>query len=145
MKRIVCENIRSAYNVWNIVRTADGLGRWVIISWYSAPLDHPKVQKTALWAQEEIQHKHFLDPQDTLDRLKEAWCTIIAAEKSEESIPLDQIKNIEGDCAVIVGNEIVGVMQETLDQVDHIVHIPMLGCKESLNVWQASAIFMRAI
>gem|GEM_PF-6721821 len=30
-KRVVCENLRSAYNVGNIIRTADGLGRGVIL------------------------------------------------------------------------------------------------------------------
>jgi tRNA G18 (ribose-2'-O)-methylase SpoU len=33
-------------------------------------------------------------------------------------------------------------MEETLQQVDEVVHIPMLGSKESLNVGQAAAIFM---
>ncbi|USN56424.1 MAG: hypothetical protein H6766_05195 [Candidatus Peribacteria bacterium] len=47
--------------------------------------------------------------------------------------------------AVIMGNEITGVDQVTIGQVDHIIHIPMLGTKESLNVGQAAAIMMRAI
>lgn len=148
IKRIVCENIRSAYNVGNIVRTADGLGRWVIISWYSAPLDHPKVQKTALWAQETIPHQHFLHPQETIDWLKSEWYTTIAAEKSEKSISLQELSTMHqesetwGKLAVIMWNELVWVMEETLQQVDEVVHIPMLGSKESLNVGQAAAIFM---
>jgi len=39
--------------------------------------------------------------------------------------------------ALILGNELFGVEQSTLDQSDYIVHIPMQGIKESLNVGQA--------
>ena len=42
------------------------------------------------------------------------------------------------------GNEVEGVLTSTLEQVDQIVYIPMQGIKESLNVGQTSAIFMRA-
>jgi len=42
-----------------------------------------------------------------------------------------------------VGNEPDGVEASTLTQVDGVLHIPMLGSKESLNVGQAAAIAMR--
>ena len=46
---IILENIRSAYNVGNVVRTADSLGRDVrIVGCTPSPLDHPKVLKTSL-------------------------------------------------------------------------------------------------
>jgi len=44
-----------------------------------------------------------------------------------------------------MGNEKTGVLEETLDFVDHVVYIPMKGMKESLNVGQAAAIIMREI
>ncbi len=139
---IVCENIRSAYNVGNIIRNADGLCWDVILSWYSAPLDHPKVQKTALGAQESVWSKHFHHPDDALQYLREQWYTLIAAEKTDDSLWLDTFETLNGPLAVIVGNEIVGVREETLQQVDYVVHIPMMGTKESLNVGQAAAIVM---
>lgn len=93
---------------------------------------------------------------------------IIVAEDTEQSIPLtdlhlplwseanplgarglgvsdNQHKHLDGDCFVIVGNEVTGVESETLDKADIISHIPMLGLKESLNVGQAAAIMMREI
>ncbi len=139
---IVCENIRSAYNVWNIVRTADGLGRGVVISGYTAPLTHPKVAKTALGAHESIESHHFHDIQATIDRLRAEWYTIIASEKSDTSVSLADFPHTDQKLAVIMGNEIVGVEKSTLEQVDHIVHIPMIGIKESFNVGQAAAIMM---
>ena len=44
--------------------------------------------------------------------------------------------------AVIFGNEVDGVLEETLKMVDDVVYIPMNGIKESLNVGQSSAIVM---
>jgi tRNA G18 (ribose-2'-O)-methylase SpoU len=142
MRYIVCENIRSAYNVGNIVRTADGLGRGVIISGYSAPLTHPKVAKTALGAEQTISSQHFHDIQATIDRLRQEGYTIIASEKTPDAVALDSFSCTDTKIAVIMGNEITGVEESTMDQADHIVHIPMMGQKESLNVGQAAAIMM---
>lgn len=49
MNIVILENIRSAYNVGNVVRTADALGQDVRITGYTpSPLEHPKVKKTSL-------------------------------------------------------------------------------------------------
>ena len=56
MKRVVVENLRSAYNVGNIIRTADALWRWVVFVWYTARPDHKQVKKTALGAEETVPH-----------------------------------------------------------------------------------------
>jgi len=145
---VVCENIRSAYNVGNILRTADALWRWVVISGYAAPIHHPKVKKTALWAEESVPTKHFLDIEETTKRLKNEGYTIISAELNNKSRPLNHArKEIDPNSviAVVMWNELLGVTQETLNASDFIYHIPMHGIKESLNVGQAAAIFMREL
>ena len=151
MKRIVLENLRSAYNVGNIVRTADALWRGVIWVGYTAWPTHPQVHKTALGAEWHIPTKIYAD----MDSLIQDYPTsnpayiYIAAEKNDFSVSLDVYADIYrrdticmSDLFVIVGNEVTWVEQSTLDSVHHTVHIPMLGIKESLNVWQAAAIFM---
>jgi tRNA G18 (ribose-2'-O)-methylase SpoU len=46
MPSIALENIRSAYNVWNIIRSADALWFNVILLWYSpSPFENEKVKK----------------------------------------------------------------------------------------------------
>lgn len=153
MKRVVCENVRSAYNVGNIIRTADALWRWVILLWYTAPIDHKEIQKTALGAEKIIPSKRF-DKWSKIDILEE-WknSIVICAEKTFNSIPLQNLKpkinkitnNQVDDVYLIVGNEVVGVEEDTMKDSDIVCHMDMLGIKESLNVWQASAIFMREI
>jgi tRNA G18 (ribose-2'-O)-methylase SpoU len=46
---------------------------------------------------------------------------------------------------VIFGNEVDGVMPKTLKEVDGVVEIPMQWIKESMNVGQSTAIFMREL
>jgi len=55
MQVVLLENIRSAYNVGNIIRTADALGWQVWLSGYSpSPEDNLKVIKTSLGAESNV-------------------------------------------------------------------------------------------
>ena len=55
MNVVILENIRSAYNVGNIIRTADALGRDVWLTGYSpSPEDTQKVVKTSLGAEKNV-------------------------------------------------------------------------------------------
>ena len=67
-------------------------------------------------------------------------CSI--AEITDKAISLDQCE-AEGAIALIFGNEVDGVLSDTLLAVDSVAYIPMLGIKESLNVGQSAAIMMR--
>lgn len=145
---IVLENIRSAYNVGTILRTADALGRDVILSWYSPhPEREEKVTKTSLGAEQAVEILSFRNPVEALTFLQKEGYQLIAAECTSDSIPLDDASSrlSNTNVAVIVWNEKTGVLQETLAACDTIVHIPMNGIKESLNVAEAAAIVMREL
>lgn len=147
-KRIVIlENIRSAYNVWNIIRTADSLWWEVRIVWYTpSPLDNPKVCKTSLWAENTVWLRQFDFTVDAIKEAREMWLEIIAAELTENSVPLGEyVCQSDNWIAVIFGNEVDGVMEKTLKEVDAVVEIPMQWIKESMNVGQSTAIFMREL
>lgn len=150
-KWVVCENLRSAYNVWNIIRTADGLGWWVILVWYTAPKEHKKVIKTALWAEETVELLKFDNLEDFYNWIKNNQICMISAEKTDTSVSLCEswLLALEWSTwsvyewvALVMGNEVSGVEWETLDKSDYIFHIPMVGKKESFNVGQAAAILM---
>ena len=73
------------------------------------------------------------------------WLEIIAAELTENSVSLwEYVCKSESGIAVIFWNEVDGVMEKTLKEVDAVVEIPMQWIKESMNVGQSTAIFMRA-
>lgn len=156
MPAIILENLRSAYNVWNIVRTADALWRDVIIAGYTpSPLTNPKVIKTSLWAEQAVtitefpwRHHDGTDLQaiqSAIDYAHTHYGPVYALEITDTSINIQSIERkwFEGKFTLLVGNEPEWVESTTLSSVDGVIHIPMLGIKESLNVGQCAAIAMR--
>ena len=144
---VILENIRSAYNVGNIIRTADSLWWEVwIVGYTPSPLDNPKVCKTSLWAENTVWLRQFDFTIDAIQETREMWLEIIAAELTENSVSLGEyVCKSENWIAVIFGNEVDGVMPKTLKEVDAVVEIPMKWIKESMNVGQSTAIFMREL
>ena len=59
--------------------------------------------------------------------------------------PLDTYTPENSNLAIIFGNEVEGVLPQTLQTVDEVVYIPMQGIKESMNIGQSTAIMMRAL
>ncbi|MDD2537267.1 MAG: TrmH family RNA methyltransferase [Candidatus Absconditabacteria bacterium] len=142
MKVVILENIRSAYNVGNVIRTADALGWKVwIIGYTPSPLDNPKVRKTSLGAEESVGIEQFDSSLDAINRAKELGLQVIAAEITDDALALGSFEASE-DIAMIFGNEVEGVLSTTLQKVDQVVFIPMGGVKESFNIGQSAAIFM---
>lgn len=57
----------------------------------------------------------------------------MAAEITDTAISLD-VCAVDATVVLVFGNEVDGVLPDTLAAVDSIAYIPMLGIKESLNV-----------
>ncbi len=151
---VILENIRSAYNCGNIIRTADALWWDVWIVGYTPhPDEQQKVRKTSLGAEEYIGLKRFYYSKDAINFAKIQGFTVLAGEVTDNAIAIDEYASysaLEGkaspqNIALILWNEVDGVMDLTLKLVDDVVYIPMQGIKESLNVGQSSAIFMWAL
>jgi len=147
MKVVILENIRSAYNVGNVIRTADALWWKVwIVGYTPSPIDHPKVRKTSLGAEETTDVQQYNSTQEAIQKAKKLWLQIIAAELTSHAISLSDFSSSSAkDIAIIFGNEVEGILATTLEAVDRVVQIPMQGVKESLNIGQSAAIFMREL
>ena len=131
---VVCHNIRSAYNIGSVFRTADGAGvaKVYLTGYTPAPL-HPGIAKTALGAEKIVTWEKFAKIDGLLKKLIKEKYKIIALEQSQKSVPLDSFKS-KGNVALILGNEVRGLSEGTLSKCDRVVEIPMRGKKESLNV-----------
>src|SRR5881398_2688087 len=67
----VLENIRSAYNVGSVFRTADAfLLEAIYICGYTAYPPHKEIKKTALGAEDTVSWKHFKDISQAIDEIK---------------------------------------------------------------------------
>ena len=143
---ILLENIRSAYNVWNIIRTADSLGRDVWMSGYTPwPDEQPKVKKTSLGAEENVWLKRFDDALQAISYARENDFDVLAWEITPNAIDLAKYQKTGKNIMLILWNEVDGVQKKTFETVDAVVYIPMQWIKESMNVGQSSAIFMREL
>lgn len=143
-KIVVLENIRSAYNVGNVIRTADSLWWEVWLTGYTpSPLDNPKVKKTSLWAEENVGLRQFDYTEDVIEECKKLNISYIAAEITSTATSLaDFSVDFSWDIAIIFWNEVEWVLPQTLQNVEKVVYIPMQWIKESMNIWQSTAIFM---
>ena len=140
----VLENIRSAYNVGSVFRTADAfLLEAIYITGYTCVPPHKEIKKTALGAEETVDWKHFTNANEAITTLKASGYTIYAVEQALNSHPLQLMDFKAGEkIAVIFGNEVTGVEQETIGQCDGCIEIPQLGMKHSLNIATAAGVVL---
>jgi tRNA G18 (ribose-2'-O)-methylase SpoU len=147
VKAVLLDNIRSAWNVGSILRSADGFGfKHAYLCGISPTPEVDAVQKTSLGAEEYVTWSYHHDAVKLVKGLKKEGWTILALEEDERSITLSKGKKIKADrITLIVGNEVTGVDPDLLDLADHILHIPMHGQKRSFNVANAFSITAYAL
>jgi tRNA G18 (ribose-2'-O)-methylase SpoU len=140
----VLENIRSAYNVGSVFRTADAfLLEAIYITGYTCIPPHKEIKKTALGAEESVTWKHFPNAIEAIKTLKDDGYKIYAIEQAVNSLMLQKLEFKSNEkIAVIFGNEVSGVEQETIQQCDGCIEIPQLGMKHSLNIATAAGVVL---
>lgn len=141
---VVLENIRSAYNVGSVFRTADGfLLEAIYICGYTCVPPHKEIKKTALGAEDSVSWKHFENSSMAIQNLQEAGYQVYAVEQANNSIKLNQFKYQPGDkLALIFGNEVAGVEQSTIQDCAGCIEIPQHGMKHSLNIATAAGVVL---
>jgi 23S rRNA (guanosine2251-2'-O)-methyltransferase len=131
---VVLENIRSAYNVGAVFRTADATALvQVHLCGYTAYPPSTKLTKTALGATDYVPWRHYPEPRDALAWLRERSIPIIGIETADDA-EAHHMFAWPQPVAIVFGNELEGITPETLAACDAIVRIPMQGFKNSLNV-----------
>ena len=142
---IVLDNVRSAYNVGSILRTADCA--WieqVITCGYTPPAHHPKVKKTSLGAERVLHSQHFPTLGEAIHALRMIeGLQIYSMELTThaESVWSFSTERITQHTALIFGNEVDGVQLSITRQ--HSIpelKLPQFGTKHSLNVATAASI-----
>ena len=141
VKAVLLDNIRSAWNVGSILRSADGFGfSHAYLCGITPTPEVDAVRKTALGAEDYVTWSHHKDAVKLVKSLKlEGW-KVSALEEHERAQSIGQIANITCNIVLIVGSEVTGVDPELLELADHIYYIPMRGQKRSFNVANAFSI-----
>ncbi|MFA5799448.1 MAG: RNA methyltransferase [Candidatus Peribacteraceae bacterium] len=131
---IIAHNVRSLWNIGAFFRTADAFGVGHIhLTGYTACPPREEIHKTALGAEEWIPWSYERDPLKVIEARRKEGYEIVSLEISRKSVPLSSYKPRRPVC-LIVGHEVTGVPKEIQQASDRVVHIPMRGKKESLNV-----------
>lgn len=130
---IYLENLRSGHNVGSILRTVEAfrLGT-VYFSEQTPNIQNKKVVEAAMGVASYIPHQ-------TCHALEELPSPLIAIE-TVEGAPSYFDFDFPETCSLLLGNEEYGLKAETLKKADHVIQIPLLGSKNSLNVACAFAI-----
>jgi tRNA G18 (ribose-2'-O)-methylase SpoU len=130
---LLIDNMRSAFNVGSIVRTADCTRiEKIVFCGITAHPPNPKLEKTALGALSTLSWEHHPSIVEAILLLKNAGIPVIALETTNQSKSIWDFR-FPLPTALVVGNEALGVSIEALKLADDVVEIPMLGFKNSIN------------
>jgi tRNA G18 (ribose-2'-O)-methylase SpoU len=136
---VVLDNLRSAYNVGSIFRTADGLGvkHIYLCGITPTPDETPSIKKTALGGERSISWTYHPNGLTLVKDLQKTGHLLLGLEWTAESVGVDQYRLNPADgrmIALIVGNERAGVDPGILALCEAVLALPMAGSKASLNV-----------
>src|SRR5512138_1726708 len=134
---VLLDNVRSAWNVGSILRSADGFGfMHAYLCGITPTADNESVAKTALGAEDSVPWSYHKDAVRLVKGLKTEGWEVFALEDDPRSRPITQSPNHKfiNPSVLILGSEVTGVDPELLDLCDQIFYIPMLGEKKSFNV-----------
>ena len=134
---VLLDNIRSAWNVGSIFRSADGFGfAHAYLCGITPTPESEAVMKTSLGAENNVRWSYHKDAVKLVRSLKKKGWQVWALEEHERAVPLstDADAQFSPSVILIVGNEVTGVDPGLLALSDSIFHIPMQGGKKSFNV-----------
>jgi 23S rRNA (guanosine2251-2'-O)-methyltransferase len=130
----VLDHIRSAHNVGSMFRTADGArAAELLLCGYSPTPPHRHLAKTALGAMDVVPWRHCATASEAIERLRASGVECLALERTDESVSLFDWE-LKFPLALVMGNEVDGLSDDTIARCAAAVHLPMYGLKNSLNV-----------
>lgn len=138
-------DIRSLHNVGAAFRNADAFGiKELWLSGFTPTPPRPEITKTAIGAEEYVEWKNVEDEIEQVRQLKKDGYKILALEQTTKSIPINDYEISGAPVCLILGNEVTGVDEHLLPEIDTAVEIPQFGMKHSLNVSVASGVALYA-
>ncbi len=146
---VLIDNVRSAWNVGSMFRSAEGFGiRHLYLCGITATPENEQVRKTALGAQDGVPWSAHRNAVKLVNQLKGEGCVVWALERMEGSTALEAALTDQPPLerlVLVVGHEQAGVDPGILELADRVVHLEMQGRKRSFNVAVAFAVAAHAI
>jgi tRNA G18 (ribose-2'-O)-methylase SpoU len=131
---VLLDNVRSAWNVGSILRSADGFGfMQAFLCGITPTADNEAVAKTALGAQDTVPWSYHRDALKLVQGLKAQGWRAYGLEADNRAVDLRNAA-VHPPGVLILGNEVTGIDPGLLDLCDQLYSIPMRGHKRSFNV-----------
>ncbi|WP_395373806.1 23S rRNA (guanosine(2251)-2'-O)-methyltransferase RlmB [Marinicella sp. W31] len=137
---LILDNLEDPRNLGACLRSADAAGVTAVIMTKnkSAPIT-AITRKTAAGAVDELDIYQVSNLARALETIKAAGIWVYGTDCSDASESLYET-DLSGSVAIIMGNEGKGLRHLVKQQCDHLIHIPMNGSVQSLNVSVATGI-----
>jgi len=137
---LICDNLRSVFNVGSLFRTAECLGiGQILLCGISPTPQHSNMAKTAMGTEVIVPWQHFETTADAIYHSRSLGCHIYALETGEEAKPVTGFR-AQYPMSIVIGNESLGIDPVALKHCDDVLCLTQLGWKNSLNVGVAAAI-----
>jgi len=139
---LAVDSVEDPHNLGTILRAAECFGvDGVILPRNRGTSITATVSKSSVGASELVPISLVSNLAQAIELAKDAGFWIVASECSPEAVPLDKVDFPE-KTLIIVGSEGEGVQSLILKKSDYRAFIPLYGQIDSLNVSQATAIFL---
>jgi tRNA G18 (ribose-2'-O)-methylase SpoU len=139
---VILDNLRSAFNVGSIFRTADACGvERIYLCGITARPPNQKLDKTALGATEFVPWEYRSSTHNALEQLSNDGVPVLCVEISPSSKSLWKVHFPER-VGIVFGHEVYGVSEDILAMADGVIQLPMLGIKNTLNVATACGVVL---
>ena len=140
---VLLSELQDPGNLGTILRSCEAMDAKGVLLCSCADCFSPKVLRSSMGCLFRLPVQTFASTEEALLLLREHGVTTYASALSTKATLLPDVK-FEHRCCVLVGNEGNGLSEETIENCDHVVMIPMPGKAESLNAASAAAILLYA-
>ncbi len=145
---VFLDNVRSILNVGAIFRTAEAAGvRKLHLCGMTATPENPRLAKTSIGAEKLVAWEYHPNGVLAAEKLRTEGFSLWAIEGGDTATPLfdEKAPKTGAKIVLVIGNELAGIDPAILALAEHVLYIPMLGEKESLNLTVAFGIAVYAL
>ena len=137
---LVLDSLKVAHNIGTILRLADALLiKKVYICGDTIVPPNYKIKRSSKGAERWVEWEYVKNSIDIIKKLKEQGVEITSVELANNSVNYTEYKPKKPVCLVL-GREYDGVSKEVLEISDNIIHLPILGMCNSINVSNAASV-----
>jgi tRNA (guanosine-2'-O-)-methyltransferase len=139
---IILENVWDPHNLSAVLRTADAVGMMEVYALYTEPFPRSRLRlgkKSSAGTRKWVDVKMFENAEDCFSEVRKRYQSIYGLALHENSEAIYQA-DFTKSFALVFGNEQNGLSPEVKKACDALLHIPMVGMAESLNISVACAV-----